>query len=485
MFAIEVVRPSVLDIKVHGPSLNKVLQCTQQAFNISFPELKCSSTAKLGQVLDLIATHYGFTSFGALKCYLEQSSDDLHPLSDSRDKLLNKIRTIFGLDSIHPLANHYLTTINSYISHSNLPEQINLSVESYFDNNLEVLRYMHIEDWDERLLKLIKNPTVKVNGQDQYHISEIERLVRVNLLNTLLPHAEKGMNEGSTSCTLKLSNFFGGQISKKQFKMDMACFFNGKVIGSGLLDVSGVEEIDRNQQLFNYHQIIGRKTGDIYAFEDSDLVNSMNIEFRIRPRLQSLLKVFAPTPKPCPQIKINSTIFSELRSTAIAYSASVETHEKYSAKTILEDMINNLQALNNYIDQPFASWYQAEPKYSESNLAFRQYTLEYANSLVMAMIDQANKIVLGQRLTKKRIYFDENGMLILNFKKPVEFVDSNQILRSMSQYNFSIYMNMIIFGLIKKHHYAVDAGEVAFRLMMNYMEYFAQHININEKQLGI
>ena len=97
-----------------------------------------------------------------------------------------------------------------------------------------------------------------------------------------------------------------------------------------------------------------------------------------------------------------------------------------------------------------AAWYQAEPVDSESNLAWREFTIKYAQHMTELMIQKANKYIVGQRATLKRIYFDDNGMLMFNFPKPVQFHDPAQkhlakVSSTISNYEFSLFMNEMVF----------------------------------------
>lgn len=473
MFDLEIVRPSVDEIKQHGPSLNNIFILTQQAFNICFPDQAQTATAKLGQVLDLIAHYYGFNSFGALKVYLSSDTSAILPIKDTQSKTLHKIATIYDLPVDHQLTDAYYNTLIRYVDYSTLPNSINILIDNYSPNSLLSMRYLVIEPWDPCLKVLIKNPQSKFDGKDVYHFSEIDRLIRVNILNNMLPRTKMAVEENKKFFIAPFSDFFGGQITKQQFINEIAEFFDNKAIGSGLINAMGIMPVPIDSPMFQLMSKSGTEVGNVYAFDDSDRIAAMNIEFKIKPRLQSLISTYSPA-KACPKLKIEFDHFAQFKIEAIEHAVSLEKSEQYSARHILTDMIKFLPSLNAYLSQPLAAWYQAEPADSESNLAWREFTIKYAQHMTELMIQKANKYIVGQRATLKRIYFDDNGMLMFNFPKPVQFHDPAQkhlakVSSTMSNYEFSLFMNEMVFWQKLKTSQNEFMAQLPFRLMQNYM----------------
>lgn len=470
MFDIEIVRPNFETIKQHGPSLNNFLKLTQQAFNICHPEQIQSNTAKLGQCLDLISNYYGFNSFGALKYFLSDSNANILPVINTDQNVLNKLSQVYELESDHELIRAYLATIKAYVQYSNLPDSINISTDGHYFNSLLATRYLQIQPWNPVLEKLIKNPFYKLPDEDVYEYSHIDRLVRVNILNNLLPMAKIAVQENKLSFSVPFSTFFGGQISKSQFLNEIAEFFDGKAIGSGLIEAQGIQPLSIGNPMYEYMLGNGAKENNIYAFDDSDVVGSMLISFKIMPRLQSMLSSYDPV-KPCAPIKADIDLIKPNKQNAIEYAIQQEKYDQNAAANILADLINNLPKLNSVLSLPKAAWHQAEPKDSQSQLAWRKYVIHYAESCIPIMISYANSIILNQRATLKRVYFDENGLLMFNFPKPIELKPSSEYSQTTAtNYEFSLFVN---FMMIVRHFskLRLDAPEkVHFRLMVNYLK---------------
>lgn len=483
MFDLEIVRPSVDEIKQHGPSLNNILKLTQQAFNICFPDQAQTATAKLGQVLDLIAHHYGFNSFGALKVYVSSDTNEILPIRDTKSKTLHKIATIYDLPVDHQLTDAYYNTLIRYVDYSTLPNSINILIDNYSPNSLLSMRYLVIKPWDPCLKVLIKNPQSKLDGKDVYHFSEIDRLIRVNILNNMLPRTKMAVEENKKSFIAPFSEFFGGQITKQQFITEIAEFFDNKAIGSGLINAMGIMPVPISSPMFLLLSKSGTEVGNVYAFDDLDRIAAMNIEFKIQPRLQSLISTYSPA-KACPKLAIKFDQYGEFKNEAIEYAVSLEKSERDSARHILSDMIKFLPSLNAYLSQPLAAWYQAEPVDSESNLAWREFTVRYAQHMTELMIQKANRYIVGQRATLKRIYFDNNGMLMFNFPKPVQFYDPAQkhlakVSNVISNYEFSLFINEMVFSQNCKTSQYEFMAQLPFRLMKHYMTHLFSHPRSN------
>lgn len=470
MFDLEVVRPSAEAIKQHGPSLNNILKLTQQAFNICHPEQSYSDTAKLGQCLDLIAFYYGFNSFGALKCFLDDTNADILPIQDTKAKVLHKLAQIYSLPINHDLIQAYYGSLTSYIHYSNLPDSINISIEGNYFNSLLAMRYLQIQPWDLVLKKLIKNPYYKLPNADIYDYSSIDRLIRVNILNNLLPLAKAAAHENKLSFTTPLSTFFGGQINKQIFLSEVAEFFNGKAIGSGLIEANGIQQLAIDDPMYPFMLSHGADERNIYSFEDADNVASMMISFKLMPRLQSMLIDYEPV-KACAPIKIDIDLITANKSRGIQYAVGLEKASQKSANEILTDMISNLSHLNSVLSLPKAAWYQAEPLKSESQLAWRKYVIDYAETALPIMIRLANSILIDQRATLKRVYFDENGLLMFNLPKTIRLKPSSDYdLKEATNYEFSLFINFLF---VAKHLNKLNLNapeRIHFRLMMNYLK---------------
>lgn len=468
MFDLEIVRPSVDEIKRHGPSLNNIFKLTQQAFNSCQDEYTHSDTAKLGQCLDLIAAYYGFGSFGALKYFLSDTNADILPVQDTKTKVLDKLSQIYSLPSTHELIQAYYQTLVAYIEYSNLPDSINITTDGHYFNSLLSMRYLQIKPWDYILRKLIKNPHYQLPDSDVYEYSTIDRLVRVNILNNMLPLAKAAAFDKKQSFTAPLSTFFGGQITKRQFLSEIAEFFDGKAIGAGLIEAHGIQPLAIDNPMYAYMLSLGPAAQDIYAFEDDDNVSSMLISFKLLPRLESMFMEYMPV-RMCPKIKIDADLITLNKAHAIQYANGQE--KKSGQNDILIDMITNLSHLNSVLSLPKAAWYQAEPTTSQSQLAWRKYVINYAEIAVATMIRLANSILIQQRATLKRVYFDENGLLMFNFPKPIQLKPSSGFEQSeISNYEFSLFINFL---MVAKHlnKLNLDAPEkIHLRLMRNYLK---------------
>lgn len=414
-----------------------------------------------------------------MKVYVSSDSTEILPINDTKSKTLQKIATIYDLPLDHQLTDAYYTTLIRYVNYSILPDSINIITDNYSQNSLLSMRYLVIEPWDPCLKVLIKNPQSKFEGQDVYHFSEIDRLIRVNILNNMLPRTKMAIEENKKHFIAPFSEFFGGQITKQQFINEIAEFFDNKAIGTGLINAMGVMPVPIDSPMFQLMSKSGTEVGNVYAFDDLDRIAAMNIEFLIQPRLQSLISTYAPA-KACPKLKIEFDHFAQFKIEAIEYAVSLEKSEKYSARHILTDMIKFLPSLNDYLSQPLAAWYQAEPAESESNLAWREFTVRYAQHMTELMIQTANRYIVGQRATPKRIYFDDNGMLMFNFPKPVQFHDPAQkhlakVSSIMSNYEFSLFMNQLVFWLNSKNSQYKFTVQLPFRLMKHYMTHLFSH----------
>lgn len=460
---IEITRPTTDYIKQHAPSLKNILQLTKQGFNVCHPDLAVETSPKLSQVLDLIAIYYGFNSFGALKVYLDSDQADIQPIQDNTLKLLHKISDIYEVYLNNPFIDAAKNTIESYISHTNLPNSINIAVnpDEYGDDSLLAMRYLQIRTWNPVLIKLIKNPQYKLDDADVYTYSEISRMIRVNIINNALRFAQDALKEKKTTFDAPISVFFGGQLTLSQFQNEVAQYFSSAVIGDDLMSVTG--SFKNSVQITLHQKLLNNKP---HESSQDPIITPMLLDFTILPRLQAMLLDFKPS-KTVKPIKIHHDIISQHTETAIQHAVQKQTYEKVFSDTILRNIINNLELLNPYLTKPKAAFYKAEPENNPSNLAWRKYLVGYSAYFVPSAIKLANSMLSGQKAKKSNVYFDKNGLLMFNLNDSIVIYDKFGEL--LSNYDFSLLVNFFMVNELSNQFRPDEPSNLAFNLMTNYL----------------
>ena len=457
---IEVTRPTPDYIKNHGPSLKNILKLTEMGFQVCHPDLPHANSPKLGQVLDLISTYYGFNSFGALKLYLEQDDLEIQPIQDTKNRVIQKIADIAHVELSHPIVSAYEQTLTSYISNTMLPNSLNLSFDPDVDDSLLAMRYLQIRVWHPIMIKLIKNPQYKIDDADIYTYSEISRMIRLNIINNLLPFANDALIKKESSFTVPFSVFFGGRLTVEDLQNNISQYFNSAVIGSDLLSVSCSHESDLFIPL--QKPLLANKN----LPQHETIISSILLDFKITPRLEAMLFKFSPT-KSKPSIKVMNDLISKHTEPSINLAVKSEIYEKVAADNVLRQIINNLAVLNPYLTKPKAAFYQAEPENSPSNLVWRKYIVGYAHYILPMAIKVANSVLSNQKARKSNIYFDENGLIMFNLDDSIVINDRYSEL--LSNYDFSLIINLMIVNKMTNEIDIENPSNLNFRLMTAYM----------------
>ncbi|NNH78837.1 hypothetical protein HLH17_14525 [Acinetobacter sp. ANC 5380] len=241
-----------------------------------------------------------------------------------------------------------------------LPDSLNLTFDLDVNDSLLAMRYLQIDAWNPVLLKLVKNPQYKLDDADVYTYSEISRMIRVNIINNLLPFAQDALDQKQSSFSVPLSLFFGGQITTHDLHNNFAQYFDSALIG---LDLISASSSPKNDLFIPLHQpFIAHKNNP----HTETIVSSMLLDFKITPRLEAMLLKFTPS-KMKPKVRVMTDLISEHTETAINNAIQAETYEKVAAHHILRNIISSLPVLNPYLTKPKAAFYQMERK----TLSFR------------------------------------------------------------------------------------------------------------------
>jgi hypothetical protein len=424
------LRANLTQLKAHSRNIKKVIDISFQAYLLSTNKLKINSILdlKINEIHNLSAFILGFKSFAALQAAFSKS-----PLiavkKINEDKIAIELSNLLKCDL--EIAKFITKNISYYMVESELLRERDSESHGALKPYLPMLKYLNVKGFSKQMRMVVENSYTFVTRNLESKELSIESeypfigWINVCILNNIFNRLSVNENNPK-DVKILVKDLFGGSPRMSQLEDILVYLTQPQRIGVGYYSVD--ESIDEIQ------------------LSEDHLITGLQIKINIEERSLAIIQKFEHQ-------SVKETVVYDsygIKDLFNKYKEDVNKAKIFEASDyFLTICFNHLQDINPIIHLNTLESMLSVRDESVNEISWRLHVTDYAEALILASKQFIEELVDNKDdIDVNRCYFNQFGFLMFESSKPIKINLLPLVNKPMSDYDFSIFLNLFLNLLI-------------------------------------